>query len=267
MPPDERVERASNRALTSLPGADAVYLTIGVAVTAAEAVGATARFAVDTLRRVPGLARRLDATADALRARGEEVARAAAPTVRDLLRLVIREVVAAALLEVDLTRLVRENVDLNLIAESLDIDRIVDTVDVDRIAATVDVDRIAARLDVDAVISRLDLDGIVDSVDLGRQIARVDLDEVARRIDIDAIVARLDLVGLANDIIDGVDLPDIIRESTGSLSSEAVHGVRSQGMQADDAVAGFVGRLFGRAPDTEDDLPAGGSDRPGNPAP
>ncbi|SEL57819.1 hypothetical protein [Rhodococcus maanshanensis] len=258
MSPDEQVTPTSNRPLTSLPGADAVFLTIGAAVTAAEAVGATARFALDTLRRVPGLARRLDATADALRARGEDVVRTAAPTVQDLLRLVIREVVAAALLEVDLTRLVRENVDLNLIAESLDLDRI---------AATIDIDAIAARLDVDAVIGRLDLDGIVDSVDLDRQIERVDLDEAARRIDIDAIIARVDLVGLADEIIEGVDLPDIIRESTGSLSSEAVRGVRSQGMQADDAVAGFVGRLFGRGPGQDDELPMGGDDRPGNPAP
>ncbi|AQA21824.1 hypothetical protein BTZ20_0843 [Rhodococcus sp. MTM3W5.2] len=258
MSPDEQVTPAANRPLASLPGADVVFVTIGAAVTAAEVVGATARFALDTLRRVPGLARRLDATADALRARGEEVARTAAPTVRDLLRLVIREVIAAALLEVDLTRLVRENVDLNLIAESLDLDQI---------AATIDVDRIAARLDVDAVIGKLDLDGIVDSVDLGRQIARVDLDEVARRIDIDAIIARMDLVGLANDIIEGVDLPEIIRESTGSLSSEAVRGVRSQGMQADDAVAGFVGKLFGRGAGPNDELPMGGGDHPGDQAP
>ncbi|MFD4179852.1 hypothetical protein [Rhodococcus sp. NPDC058514] len=261
MSPDDRVAPASNRPLTSLPGADVMFLTIGAAVTAAEAVGATARFALDTLRRVPGLAHRLDATADALRARGEEVARAAAPTVRDLLRVVIREVVAVALLEVDLTRLVRENVDVNGIADSLDLNRI---------ATTIDVDRIAARLDVDAVIGRLDLDGIVDTVDLSRQISRVDLDEVARRIDIDAIVARLDLVGLANEIIEGVDLPDIIRESTGSLSSEAVRGVRSQGMQADDAVAGFVGRLFGRGADPDqpgDGRPGDGDDRPGGRAP
>ncbi|MFG1782677.1 hypothetical protein ACGFIU_09570 [Rhodococcus oryzae] len=258
MSPDEQVTPAPNRPQASLPGADVVFVAIGAAVTAAEVVGATARFALGTLRRVPGLARRLDATTDALRARGEEVARTAAPTVRDLLRLVIREVIAAALLEVDLTRLVRENVDLNLIAESLDLDQI---------AATIDVDRIAARLDVDAVIGKLDLDGIVDSVDLGRQIARVDLDEVARRIDIDAIIARMDLVGLANDIIEGVDLPEIIRESTGSLSSEAVRGVRSQGMQADDAVAGFVGKLFGRGAGPNDELPMGGGDRPGDQAP
>ena len=55
------------------------------------------------------------------------------------------------------------------------------------------------------------------------------------------------LVVLADTVIEGVDLPRIIRESTDSMSNEAVRGVRTQGMQADDAVAGFVGKLFGRA--------------------
>ena len=85
--------------------------------------------------------------------------------------------------------------------------------------------RSASRLDVKAVIDRLDLDGIVDSVDLERQIDRVDL------------------LKIADQVIEGVDLPQMIRESTGSLSTEAVHGARVQGMQADDAVAGFVGRF------------------------
>jgi hypothetical protein len=52
----------------------------------------------------------------------------------------------------------------------------------------------------------------------------------------------------------------MIRESTGSLSTEAVHGARVQGMQADDAVAGFVGRLFGRDNAPSSDKPS--SDKP-----
>ena len=50
-------------------------------------------------------------------------------------------------------------------------------------------------------------------------------------------------------MIDGVDLSAIIRESTGTMSTEAVQGVRTQGMRADDAVSGFVGRMLGRHPD------------------
>ena len=161
---------------------------------------------LDLARRVPGV----DAGLALLESRGAETLRAADAVVDRVLREVVRRVVAAALAEVDITAVVREHVDLDAIAEGIDIERIVDRVDVNAIAAKVDVDRIAASVDVDAVIG------------------------------------RVDLVGLSNEVIEGVDLPRIIRESTSTMSTEAVRGARSQGMAADDAVAGFVGRLFGR---------------------
>ncbi|MGD9619118.1 MAG: hypothetical protein AB7G47_02910 [Mycolicibacterium sp.] len=63
---------------------------------------------------------------------------------------------------------------------------------------------------------------------------------------IDAVIARIDLVGLANEVINGVDLPAIIRDSTNSVTAEVMTDVRTQGERADDAVAGFVDRLLGR---------------------
>jgi hypothetical protein len=63
---------------------------------------------------------------------------------------------------------------------------------------------------------------------------------------IEAVIARIDLIGLANEVIDGVDLPAIIRQSTNSVTAEVMADVRTQGERADDAVAGFVDRVFGR---------------------
>ncbi|GJF09701.1 hypothetical protein NGTWS0302_17540 [Mycolicibacterium cyprinidarum] len=63
---------------------------------------------------------------------------------------------------------------------------------------------------------------------------------------IDAVIARIDLVALANEVIDGVDLPAIIRESTNSVTADVLTDVRTQGERADDAVAGFVDRVLGR---------------------
>jgi hypothetical protein len=63
---------------------------------------------------------------------------------------------------------------------------------------------------------------------------------------IEAVIARIDLIGLANEVIDGVDLPAIIRESTSSVTAEVMTDVRSQGERADDAVSGFVDRVLGR---------------------
>jgi hypothetical protein len=62
----------------------------------------------------------------------------------------------------------------------------------------------------------------------------------------DLINEHVDLVVIANRIVDGVDLPSIIRDSTGSMRSEAVTGVRMQGMRADDAVTGIVDKVFRR---------------------
>ncbi len=93
------------------------------------------------------------------------------------------------------------------------------------------------RVDLNAVAADLDIDAILD---------RIDVDAVVARVDLDAAVARVDLIGLANDVIDGVDLPAIIRESTGTVTAEVMTDVRTQGERADDLVSGFVDRLLGR---------------------
>jgi hypothetical protein len=86
----------------------------------------------------------------------------------------------------------------------------------------------------------------VAKVNLDAAVSRVDLDAAVSRVDMDKIINRIDLAGIANNVIEEIDLPEIIRESTGSLGADAVQGVRAQSMQADDAIAGFVGRLLGR---------------------
>lgn len=69
------------------------------------------------------------------------------------------------------------------------------------------------------------------------------VDEVLRRIDLDAVIARLDLAKLADEVIASVDLPEIIRESTGAVSSEAVREVRMRGISGDEAVGRAMERL------------------------
>lgn len=88
---------------------------------------------------------------------------------------------------------------------------------------------------------------VLDEIDLTALVReRVDVDAIAAEIDIDAIIARIDLIGLANQIIDGVDLPAIIRESTNTVTAEVMTDVRSQGQRADAKVSGFVDRVLGR---------------------
>ena len=174
--------------------------------------------------------------------------------------LLIREV----LTRVDLPALVEEYVDLDRIAAGLDVDavaarldvdRVVDRVDLDRAVARVDLDAVidridlddlASRIDIEQIIDRLDLDRVVERVDLDRVIDRLDLDRAAARLDLDPILERADLVNLARYVIDAIDLPGLIRSSTGSMTSDVVRGVRTQGADADEAVQRVVDRLLRR---------------------
>ena len=86
-------------------------------------------------------------------------------------------------------------------------------------------------------------DLILNSVDLDALMTDVDIDAIAARIDVDAIIGRVDLVTLVQDVIVAIDLPEIIRQSTGSIASETVRGVRMRGIEADGAVERLVDRL------------------------
>jgi hypothetical protein len=94
-------------------------------------------------------------------------------------------------------------------------------------------------------------EAITRSVEPVKALVTAITDAVVAEVDIDAIVARLDLIGLANDVIDGVDLQAIIRDSTASVTEEVMADVRTQGERADDMVAGFVDRILGRDRDPQ----------------
>ncbi|MFD0364022.1 hypothetical protein ACFQZZ_21460 [Nocardia sp. GCM10030253] len=61
---------------------------------------------------------------------------------------------------------------------------------------------------------------------------------------VDALLGRTDLAGIAHKVIDDIDLPEIIRESSGTMASESVIGVRLQGIYADDKVNRIIDRLL-----------------------
>jgi hypothetical protein len=101
----------------------------------------------------------------------------------------------------------------------------------------VDLDRAVARVDIDRILDRVDLDAVADRIDLDRAVARVD---------IDPILDRADIVGLARYVVQEIDLPALVRYSTGSVTSEMVRGLRDQSTGADQAVARVVDRVLRR---------------------
>jgi hypothetical protein len=147
-------------------------------------------------------------------------------------------VVEQVLSHIDLNAVVKEHVNVEAIVADMDLDAMVDRVDVDKVAG---------RLDVDAVLDRIDLNTVVrDRIDLDAIIRDVDIDAVAGRLDVYAVIDRIDLYELAQQVIDAVNLPEIIRDSTGSMASEAVRGVRMQSIEADEAIARIIDRVFRR---------------------
>jgi hypothetical protein len=103
------------------------------------------------------------------------------------------------------------------------------------------------QLDLTSLVKeRVDVNDIVRGVDLDAIVKRIDLDAIAARLDVAAIVDRLDLAGLAQTVIEEIDLPEVIRRSTGVVASETMRGVRMQGIDGDRAIAGLVDKLLGR---------------------
>ncbi len=158
--------------------------------------------------------------------------------------------IEAVLDRLDLTELVVSRVDLDRVARGLDIEAVLDRLDLtELVVSRVDLDRVARGLDIEAVLDRLDLTELVASrVDLDRVARALDIEAIAYRLDLTALARRIDLIGLAEQVVVGIDLPQLIRDSTGSVASEGIAGVRMQGMEADQALAHFVDRVLRRRP-------------------
>ena len=163
----------------------------------------------------------------------------------DLDALVAGVDIAAVLDRLDLTELVRERVDLDTLVAGVDIAAVLDRLDLtELVRERVDLDAVVAGVDLDAAAARLDVKAVLDRLDLTELVReRVDLDAVVAGVNLEAIIRRIDLVGLAEEVIAEVDLPEIIRESTGSVASDTIRGVRMQGISGDEALTRAVHRL------------------------
>jgi hypothetical protein len=209
--------------------------------------GALVRYAVDTAARNGRALPHLPFTGPlpvARRLLGGPVTRAlthpATTAVRALAVVadeLVPEVTRAVLARLDVPGLVREFVDIDRVAALLDVDAVVARADLDAVIDRVDIARVLDRVDLDAVVARVDLDGAVD---------RVDLDRAVDRVDVDRVISRTDLAGLARYVVQEIDLPGLLRASTGSVTNEMVRSVRDQGVDADRAVERIVDRLLHR---------------------
>ncbi|HET9647080.1 MAG TPA: hypothetical protein VFP34_02475 [Microlunatus sp.] len=180
-----------------------------------------------------------------LRARGRQQRVDDGAVLEHVLDILVPAVADELVRRVDLSALVQDYLDIEAIVAGLDLDSVVAAVDLDQIAARLDLDAVIDRLDLTAIVlDRVDLDAIARRVDVDAVVNRVDIDAIAARLDLQAIIERLDLPALAQQVIDEIDLPAIIRESSGSVASEAVRGVRMHSIEADEAVSKALDRVL-----------------------
>lgn len=92
---------------------------------------------------------------------------------------------------------------------------------------------------VEIMLDRIDVTQLV--------IERVDVDRIIEeRVDIDGVIERADVIGVVRDVLEQLDLPEIIRESSSTMGTEAVEGLRLRGMDADRSLSRLVDRVLNR---------------------
>jgi hypothetical protein len=202
-------------------------------VVVAELVG---QQATDVARRTPIVRDVLvgvDAAIDRWGDRAEIETARREQAVRDFVGALVPALIDAVVERVDVAAVV-DRVPLADIVGALDVDALLERVDLDEVLAHVDVDGMLQRVDVDALIQRVDVDALI---------GRVDVDGIVGRVAVDRLMARIDLGPLVTDVLAEVDIGGIVRESTGSITGDAVDSARIGAMRLDT----FVGRVADRA--------------------
>jgi hypothetical protein len=274
--------RGMPAALDAAMGAAALATTAAVSVTRvfARSVGPVGRLVMHP----PLLNERLHPArvVEAFAERGERARILANADINRLIAAVVPPVVNEVLDSLDLTDLVRQRVNIDSLVSTVDIvavvdrmdidaitrqldiegmlrqvdlDAIVSKIDIDAIVRQVDIDAVARQVDVDAIVSQVDIDAVAKRIDLDAIAERIDIDAIVSRVNVDAILRRLDLVAIAEEVVNGIDLPEIIRESTGSMASDVVRDARMQTIEADVAIARIVDRVIRRRRTRHTDAP------------
>ncbi|MGZ4690724.1 MAG: hypothetical protein ACXWAY_13945 [Acidimicrobiia bacterium] len=124
----------------------------------------------------------------------------------------------------------------------LDMDTLMSQLPIDAIVASVDIDALLDNVNVEGIIERVDVEKIIERVDVERIIERVDVNAIVGRVDVQAIMGSVDIAPMAQDIIATVDIGAIVRQSTGSITGDAIDGGRLTAMRLD----GFIDRIADR---------------------
>jgi hypothetical protein len=161
--------------------------------------------------------------------------------VTEFVRRLAPELATAVIAQLDMDSLMSQ-LPIDTIVAKVNIDALLDNVNVEGIIDRVDVEKIIDRVDVEKIIDRVDVEKIIDRVDVDKIIERVDINGIVGRVDMQGIMGKIDIAPMAQEIIAEVDIGAIVRQSTGSITGDAVDGGRVTAMRLD----GFVDRVTDR---------------------
>jgi hypothetical protein len=136
---------------------------------------------------------------------------------------------------------------------------VVQQLDVDTLVAQLPIDSIVAGVDIDALLERVDVERIIERVDVERIVERVDVNAIVGRVDVQAIMQRVDIAPMADEIISEVDIGAIVRQSTGSITGDAVDSGRLTAMRIDGFLDRVIDKVMLRKHGRELALPGGDS--------
>lgn len=91
---------------------------------------------------------------------------------------------------------------------------------------------------VNAVVSRINLTEIV--------VHHVDINAIVAKADINPILDRIPMTEIADYVIDEIDLPALVRESTGGVADDILGLLRFQAVETDNFITGVVDRVLFR---------------------
>jgi len=222
-------------------GAEVTRRAVRVATAAAEAAEHGATILMEH-RPVPDAVERFRGGVASWGGRGQEALRSGESAAVDLGLNVVTTVVPT----------VASRLDIDAIVEQVDIGRIIDRIDLNEIVSRLDLNAIADRIDIERIVQRLDLAAIASSV-----LDQLDLTSITQ-----SVIEQLDLTDIARRVMDELELGELIRESSSTVTVEAVDALRVGGMNADRFVAQLMNRILlrrngeGHTPDGSEDAGA-----------
>ena len=107
------------------------------------------------------------------------------------------------------------------------------------------------------------LERVVQILPIDALLARIDVDALIRRVDVNALVAQVDVGPLVAEVLSGIEIGDLIHDSTNSIASDVRDTVRSGAASVDGRLARVVDRIVRRG--RERDLVVPGYAIPGVP--